>query len=283
MGVQVKIILYAASEQKALSAARAAFRRVAEIDAMMTDYRPDSELMELCEKAVDRPIEVSDELFAVLWRAQEVAERSNGAFDVTVGNLVQLWRRARKTKVFPSETELTAALALTGWRKMTLNPAKQTVQLRLAGMRLDVGGIAKGYACDRALEVLQHHGIRSGLVSAGGDIVAGDAPPNEAGWRIEIENPEPNTPKYLTVANKAVSTSGDKFQYVEFEGKRYSHVVDPHTGLGLTEHWMGTVIARDGLTADSLSKTVVILGAERAAKLLKHYRGTTMSLRKVLP
>ena len=283
MGVQVKIILYAVSEQKALAAARAAFRRIAELDAMMTDYRLDSELMELCEKAVDRPVEVSSELFTVLWRAQEVSERSNGAFDVTVGNLVQLWRRARKTKVFPAEAELKAALALTGWQKMTLNPTKQTVRLQVAGMRLDLGGIAKGYACDQAIEVLRHHGIRSALVSAGGDIVVSNAPPKEAGWRIEIENPEPNTPKYVTVVNKAVSTSGDKFQYVDFGGKRYSHVIDPRTGLGLTEHWTGTVIANDGLTSDSLSKTVAILGAEPAAKLLKRYRGTSMSLRKVLP
>lgn len=283
MGVQVKIILYAVREQKAVSAARAAFRRIGELDAMMTDYRLDSELMELCEKAVDRPTEVSAELFTVLWRAQEVSERSNGAFDVTVGNLVQLWRRARKTKVFPPEAELKAALALTGWRKMTLNPAKQTVHLQMAGMRLDLGGIAKGYACDRAIEVLRHHGIRSALVSAGGDIVVSNAPPNETGWRIEIENPEPNTPKYVMVANRAVSTSGDKFQYVDFGGKRYSHVIDPRTGLGLTEHWTGTIIANDGLTADSLSKTVAILGAESAAKLLKRYRGATMSLRKVLP
>ncbi len=283
MGVQVKIIVYAENEPKAMIAARAAYRRFGELDAMMSDYRADSELSELCEKAVERPVEVSPELFTVLWRAQEVAKWSSGAFDVTVGNLVQLWRRARKTKVFPTEAERNAALALTGWQKMTLDPAKHTVRLQIAGMRLDLGGIAKGYADDCALEVLRHHGIRSALVSAGGDIVVSDPPPGEKGWRIEIENPEPNAPKYVLLANKAISTSGDKFQFVEFEGKRYSHVVDPKTGLGLTEHWTGTVIANDGLTSDSLSTAVTILGAATSAKLLKHYRGATMSLRKALP
>ena len=283
MGVQVKIILYAESEQKALNAARAAYRRFGELDAMMSDYRADSELNELCEKAVNRPVEVSTDLFTVLWRAQEVAERSRGAFDVTVGNLVQLWRRARKTGVFPSEAERKAALALTGWQKMMLDPMKRTVRLAVTGMRLDVGGIAKGYADDCALEVLRHHGIHSALVSAGGDIVVSDAPPGEKGWRIEIENPALDAPKYIMLANKAISTSGDKFQFVEFGGKRYSHVVDPKTGLGLTEHWTGTVLANDGLTSDSLSTAVTVLGAAAAAVLLKSYRGTTMSLRKALP
>ena len=281
MGVQVKIILYAETEQKALNAARAAYRRFAELDAMMSDYRADSELSELCEKAVERAVEVSPDLFAVLWRAQEVAQRSIGAFDVTVGNLVQLWRKARKTGVFPLESERRAALALTGWQKITLDPNKRTVKLATTGMRLDLGGIAKGYADDSAIEVLRHHGIRSALISAGGDIVVSNAPPNETGWHIEIENPAPNAPKYVLLANKAISTSGDKFQFVEFDGKRYSHVVDPKTGLGLTEHWTGTVIANDGLTSDSLSTAVTVLGAEPAAKLLKLYRGATMSLRRV--
>lgn len=282
MGVQVRIVLYARTETQAENAARAAFRRFGELDAMMSDYNPDSELMRLCDKAGD-PVSVSPELFAVLWRAQEVAERSQGAFDVTVGNLVQLWRKARKTHVFPSQAERKEALALTGWRKMTLDERRQTVHLAVPGMRLDLGGIAKGYADDCAIKVLRRHGIRSALVSAGGDIVVSSPPPNETGWRIEIENPAPDAPKFVILANRAISTSGDKFQFVEFNGKRYSHVVDPRTGLGLTEHWTGTVTAHDGLTSDSLSTAVTVLGAERAARLLKWYRGSSMSLRKVEP
>jgi FAD:protein FMN transferase len=283
MGVQVRIVLYARTEKQAENAARAAFRRFAELDSMMSDYKPDSELNRLSDRAGGSPVQVSGELFFVLWRAQQIAERSQGAFDVTVGNLVQLWRKARKTLVFPSQVELKEAFALTGWRKMTLNESKQTVQLAVPGMRLDLGGIAKGYAGDCAIKVLRRHGIRSALVSAGGDIVVSDAPPNQQGWRVQIDNPEPNTPKEIFVANRAVSTSGDRFQFVEFDGKRYSHVVDPRTGLGLTEHWMGTVTSPDGITSDSLSTAVTVLGQERAIRLLKFYRGSTLSLRKVDP
>jgi len=176
MGVQVRITVYASSQSVAERACAAAFERIAEIEQVMSDYRADSELMQLCAKAGGEPVRVSKELFTVLKRAQELSRRTAGAFDVTVGPYVQLWRRARRGGAFPTEEELREARQRVGYEKMVLDEANRTVRLLVPGMRLDLGGIAKGYALDCALKVLQEHGIRHVLLEAGGDIVAGLAP-----------------------------------------------------------------------------------------------------------
>src|SRR5262249_53417322 len=151
MGTQFKIVLYAPDDGTAAKAKQAAFERIAALDGIMSDYRPTSELMRLCQKAGGDSVKVSGDLFTVLTRAQEVADLSDGAFDVTVGPLVRLWRRARRTQQLPPADELAAAKALVGFRKVRLDAREHTVQLRQAGMQLDLGGIAKGYAADQAL------------------------------------------------------------------------------------------------------------------------------------
>lgn len=271
MGVQVRLVVYAKDETTARDACKAAFERVADLEDVMSDYRPDSELMRLCTKSGQGAVKVSDDLFRVLAYAQEVSEKSNGAFDVTVGPVVALWRTARKTKALPSDAELKAALAKVGWRNVRLDPKAQTVELLKPGMKLDLGGIAKGYAGDEAIKVLRDKGIKSALFEAGGDIVASDAPPRTQGWQIELPEGESDAPKTLTIKNQAVSTSGDTVQYVEINGRRYSHVVDPHTGLGLSEHFISTVIADRGLTSDPLSKVGTILGLEQGKPIVESF------------
>jgi thiamine biosynthesis lipoprotein len=143
-------------------------------------------------------------------------------------------------------------------------------------MRLDLGGIAKGYALDEALKVLYAHGLRRALVAGGGDMVAGEPPPGKRGWRIEVApldvtNAPP--PCYVSLARSGLATSGDLFQHLEIQGQRYSHIVDPRTGIGLTDHSLVTVIARDGMTADSLSTAVSVLGPTRGVRLVEAARG----------
>src|SRR5262249_50717406 len=156
----------------------AAFERIAELDGIMSDYRPASELMQLCSRAGGAPVRVSNDLFYVLAKAQQVAERSDGAFDATVGPVVRLWRVARKSRKMPDPDKLKAALALVGYTHVRIDEQAHTVQLLKAGMQLDLGGIAKGYAADKALKVLEKHGIKSALVAAGGDIAVSAAPPD---------------------------------------------------------------------------------------------------------
>jgi len=280
MGVQVNIRLYAADRSLAERACASAFERIAQVEAIMSDYRADSELMRLCARAGGPPVPVSEELFFVLKRAQELSRRTEGAFDVTVGPFVQLWRRARRTGQFPTEAELAEARARVGYEKIVLNEANRTVQLLTPGMRLDLGGIAKGYALDCALKVLQEHGIRHALLEAGGDIVAGLAPPGTAGWRVEVANAAPER-RWVYLALGAISSSGDTEQYVEYQGKRYSHIVDPRTGWGLTSRVAATVIARDGITSDSLATALCALGEARGRQFIRSVPGARAYIREI--
>ena len=279
MGVQVRLVMYTTDESTAKTAAKAAFARVAELEGLLSDYQRDSELMQLCDKAGGGPVRVSPELFEVLAYGQRVSEASDGAFDVTVGPLVQLWRRSRKTMTLPDPGDLAAAREKVGFRHMKLDRKNQTVELTKAGMRLDLGGIGKGYAGDEAIRVLKEHGVTSALFEAGGDIVVSDAPPaspdHPAGWVIETEDG-----KKITLANAAVSTSGYTAQFVEIHGVPYSHVVDPHTGVGLTNQFAATVIARRGITSDALSTAATVLGPERAKPLLRGF-GARGVVRKI--
>ncbi len=281
MGTRFKIILCAADQSAADGASKAAFARVAALDAMLSDYRPDSELMRLCRRAGGDPVPVSDELFFVLSRAQEVSRISDGAFDVTVGPVVKLWRRARRTGRLPDPDDLKHALALVGWEKVRLDPKAHTVQLLVPGMQLDLGGIAKGYAADEALKALEQHHVTRALVAASGDIAVSGPPPDADGWKIGIaplEDSEGTPKRYLILHDAAVSTSGDAEQYVEIDGKRYSHIVDPKTGIGLVGRMSATVTARRGIMADSLTKVVAVLGERGLAIIDRLDEGTAALL-----
>ena len=208
-------------------------------------------------------------------QAEELSRKSDGAFDVTVGPVVQLWRHARRTQELPDPKEFAAARAKVGYEKVKLDAAKKTVQLTTPGMQLDLGGIAKGYAADEALKLLREKfGITSALVAAAGDIACGDPPPGKDAWTIDIAPiAKSQKPRSLHLANAAVSTSGDLEQFVVIGGVRYSHVLDPHTGLGLTGRRSVTVIAPNGTTADSMTKAVSVLDPEKALKLVENTPG----------
>jgi thiamine biosynthesis lipoprotein len=278
MGTRFKIIVYAETEPTARKAVQGAFGRIAALDAMMTDYRPDSELMQLCRKAGGPPVPVSKDLFFVLKTAQEVSQLSNGAFDVTVGPLVHLWRLARRSQQLPDAAELARARALVGYRNIRLDEKHRTVQLLKPGMKLDLGGIAKGYAADEALAVLKQAGLTRALVAAGGDIAVSGPPPDALGWKVGIaplEDPDRASGRYLLLHDAAVSTSGDTEQYVEIDGKRYSHIVDPKTGMGLLGRQSVTITARHGIYADSLTKVVSVLGWQKGLPLIETLDGAT--------
>src|SRR5205807_3530078 len=193
---------------------------------------------------------------------------------VTVGPLVLRWRKARKTGVLPGPAEIARARRLVGWRRMTLDERARTVRLAVPGMKLDLGGIAKGYAGDEAQRVLKQHGITRALVEMGGDIVVSGPPPGTDGWTIRVPNAsQVRRPADLRFAHRAISTSGDTEQFVVIGGRRYSHVVDPRTGQALTNRVQVTLIAPNGLTSDPLTKTVCVLRPEESRRVLKAYPG----------
>ncbi len=269
MGMQVRIVLYAATEDEARQAAGAAFTEIARLDAVFSDYRNDSELSRLVDRAGRAPVPVSRELYEVLGRGQRLARQTGGAFDITAGALTRLWRAAIRDQRVPGEAERRAAIAVSGADKLRLDGAAQTAQVTGAGLRLDLGGIAKGYVIDGALGTLRAQGVTKALVQAGGDVVVGAAPPGEPGWRLAI----PHAACEVVVADAAISTSGDTEQFVEVDGDRYSHTVDPRSGFGLTQRRMATVVATDGITADSLATAITILEDREVEALLDLYPG----------
>jgi thiamine biosynthesis lipoprotein len=273
LGVQVRIVLHAQKEALAREAARRAFNRIAELEDIFSHYRPRSEVSRLTEHA-ESPVRVSDELFLVLQRATNLAAETDGAFDPTVGRLVDLWRASRTSGRLPDAGILTEALNRTGWRHLELNADSQTVRLHREGIKLDLGGIAKGYILDEALTELESAGLDRALIEAGGDIVVSGPPPGKEGWRIEILKADSTAAianRARTLQHAAIATSGDTEQFVEIDGVRYSHVVDPRTGLGLQTRRMATVIAPDGLTADSYATALTVLTKAGAAGFLERH------------
>ncbi len=278
MGMPVRIRLYGPTDEAAKTAASAAFARVAVLDQMMSDYRPDSELSRLGTVGGTWSI-VSPDLFEVLERAVEVARATGGAFDPTVGPLVAIWRDARKSQRMPDESALASARRLVGWRHLRLDASRHAVRLAVPGMRLDLGGIAKGYILQQALGSMASLGVTQALVEAGGDIVVGDAPPGRDGWRIDVDGADaPFAARAARLTNAALATSGPTAQFVEIGGVRYSHVVDPRTGLGLTNDVTARVIARDGATADALATALTVAGPAAIPGILSRFPGVVASV-----
>lgn len=282
MGIDARLVVYAHDQKTAETACIAAFARIAELDSIMSDYRKDSELMRLCDKAGGQPVKVSRDLFKVLQKAQSLSQISNGAFDVTIGPLIQIWRKARKTATLPDPDEIENARKLVGWRKMNLDMRASTVALETPGMKLDLGGIAKGFAADEAQRALKKHGIKNALVEMGGDIVVTNPPPGTDGWTIRVPNAgDDQGPKDLKFANQAISTSGDTEQFTVIGGVQYSHVVDPRTGQALTNRVQSTVIAKDGLTSDPVSTVLTVLSESERSLVLKAFPGIKIYIRSL--
>jgi len=277
MALPFRIVLYAPEEKTAKAAADAAFKRIAQLNDILSDYDMDSELSKLSQTSGQgREVPVSDDLWRVLQRAQTVARRSGGAFDITVGPYVNLWRKARREQKMPDAARLAQARQAVGYTHVRLNSERRTVQLLVPNMRLDLGGIAKGYAIDEALKTLRLRGITSALVAGGGDMAVLDPPPGKKGWLIELAPLDAtNAPpaRFVRLSHAALATSGDLFQRLEIDGKRYSHIVDPRTGIGLTDHSLVTVIAPDCMTADSLTKVLSVLGPEKGFEFIEKARG----------
>ncbi len=277
LGGATRRVLHARDDATARAAARAAFARIAALEDIMSDWRPESEARRL-ERRAGEWVPVSHELFDVLAHAVAIARASDGAFDPTVAPLVAVWREARRTRRLPAPATLDSARARVGWKKLVLDSARRRVRLA-PGMRLDLGAIAKGWILQDALGVLRAHGVSSALLEAGGDLVVGDAPPGRDGWRIETPGASPEVGRRAqALVRAAVATSGPEAQFVEIDGVRYSHVVDPRTGMALTSARTATVVARDGATADAVATALTVLDSAGAAALLARVPGVVASV-----
>ncbi|HAL70681.1 MAG TPA: hypothetical protein DCP71_02795 [Verrucomicrobiales bacterium] len=276
MATTFRISCYAESREQAEKATSACFVRIAELNQIFTDYDPTSELMRLCAPEAAYPAKVSPPMLGLMQRSIQLAELTEGAFDPTCGHLTQLWRRTRRQGKLPPPPRLQAAIAATDWRRIQIDPPKQQITLK-PGTLLDLGGIAKGYAADDCLRVLRQYGLSRAVVIAGGDTAVGDAPPGKAGWEIKLRtfarSEAEDELTTITLANRAVSTSGDLYQFIEIDGTRYSHILSLKTGLGLTQSIACSVIADDSTTSDALATAMCVLGIEKGTALAKTIPG----------
>ncbi len=282
MGTMFQMVLYSPTKELAETASQLAFKKIEQLNSIMSDYDPNSELMRFCKQYRNGNKEftsLSQELFEVLEIGQSIAKESEGKFDMTIRPVVVLWRMSRRTQKFPEGHELQKALSLVNYQDLELQKSNHSGRLKKQGMELDLGGIAKGYAADQALDVLNKRGITSALVAAGGDIAVRNPPPGQLGWRIEIAKlPGEKNKSILLLKNQAVSTSGDSENYVYIDGVRYSHLIDPTTGIGLTGQRSVTVIAPKGIFADAYTKVGSILPHKQALEWYSKRKGVEVRL-----
>lgn len=294
MGSLFTIQLYGSDSLAAANAAAEAFALADSLNASFSDYDEKSELNRLSRSAGSgRWVPVSPDLFAILQQSKTAWQRSSGTFDVTVGRLTRLWRQSRKTRRLSPPDTLRRALATVGMQHLQLDSVGRRVRLLKAGTRLDLGGIGKGYAAQVMLLFLQKTGFPSALVDAAGNLALGAEPPfggrptsgqGVLAWRIAVQLPAPGElliERQLLLQNVGVSTSGDAFQFVEIGGKRYSHIISPRTGLGLTNRRQVTVLAADASLADWLSTACCLLPVEKALALVKQMKGEVLMLEPV--
>ncbi|MVM39681.1 FAD:protein FMN transferase [Spirosoma sp. HMF3257] len=274
MGTQFNVIFYAPDSLTAQRANAAVSARMDSLNQIMSDYLDGSEINRLsATSGSGRWVPVSTDLFNVLQKAQTIAQLSKGRFDPTLGPLSLLWRRAVRRKEFPTAKERRRARRAVGYRLMEVDSATHSVRLRRAGMRLDVGGIGQGFAIDEALLVLHRFGIHASLVDIGGDILADDAPPNRTGWRVGIGSGNDADTTTILLNNAAITTSGDTYRFLEYQGKRYSHIMNPRSGLGLKHFVRATVLAPNGYQADALTKVFSVAGLRKSRRLLSQFPG----------
>lgn len=279
MGTLWRLVFFHDDADRARAARDDAWARLKQLDDRLSDYRPDSELSTLARDGMlSSP---SDDLRRVLAAARTLSETTDGAFDITVGPLVRLWRAARQEKRLPPASALESARALVGWQAVEVHEAEAVFRTR--GGSLDLGGIAKGFAQDEVLQLLsEKHGLDSVLVDAGGGVSVGAPPPGQSAWSAVIEaSAEEADPVTLGLVRQSLATSGDSRQFVEIEGVRYSHIVDPATGLGMTERVQASVVAPEGAKADALATAFCVMGEEKARAFLRRHPGAEASLQSV--
>jgi len=273
MGTVVTVKAYGEEPEEAVEAA---LRRMGEVASLFNLYDPRSEVSRINARASRGWVKVSEHVAKVLRRALHFSRLSGGAFDVTAAPLILLWKEAIKhTKKPPPKREIEAAKGLVGYRWLEVHPEKPLVRLRKHGMKVDLGGAAKGYVDDVGISELRRRGVRHALINSGGDIVALDAKPGGRPWAVGIEHPrrEGEILGVVKVRGGAVTTSGDYRQFFIWRGKRFCHIVDPRTGYPASKCMSVTVVAPSGLDADILSTTIFVLGPEEGISLARRLEG----------
>lgn len=276
MGTFCEVQVYDADALRARSAIRAALDEMERVDHLLSNYDPASELSKMNREASSGAFRASPELFAFVKACRRFYDDSLGAFDPAVGALVRAWGFFSPQPGIPSAAEIAAAKVKSGFDKVRLNDAGRSVSYTVPGLEFDPGGVGKGYAVDRAAEVLRRQHIRSALVSAGGSTLYGlGHPPGRKGWRVALANPaDSDAPlAFVDLRDNSLSTSGVSQQSVKTEGRRYSHIFDPRNGEPVENMCQVTVVARGGTESDALTKAAFVLSREEVSPVLRQHAG----------
>lgn len=288
MGTFAHLKAIATDPKTAKRCVKTAFAELKKVDDLMSDYKIDSQISLVNRDAAERPVKVGNSTFHVLQKSVEYSELSGGAFDITIAPLAQLWRTAAESNSVPTDAELELARSKVGHEKLILDANEMTVRFAVDGMKLDLGGIAKGYAIDKAIEAMQAGGAIGGMVDVGGDIRCFGSPPRGKNtWRIGLQNPtEPDSDEQtlagatgqilmvLKFNNAAVATSGGYRRFVLIEGKRYSHIINRYTATSAESLSSVTVISQSALDADALATAVSVMGHEKGLALIEKIPNT---------
>jgi thiamine biosynthesis lipoprotein len=277
MGCLYAVVVYGSDLARLREAAAAALDEVDRIDRLMSNYKNDSELSRVNREAAKAPVKVDPELFDFIAECLRYSRESEGAFDITVGPLMKAWGFFRGEGRMPSDAELAEARSRVGYRRVILNQKEGTIFFDKAGVELDLGGIAKGYAVDRAVAVLKRCGVTSALLSAGGStIYALGSPPGKPAWEIEVQDPveRDKIATRVRLKGRALSVSGSYEKFFELNGERYSHVMDPRTGRPVQGVLSVAVVTDDGTSGDALDNVFYVLGAERGRAWLSKFHAS---------
>ena len=277
MGTVARIMVVAQNQQQADKAVAAAFNKIYDIERLMSDYDPNSQLSQVNARAFEQPVPVDAELFEVLTTAKLYSCMSDGAFDITIAPVVRLWRKAKKDGTAPTPEAIAKAKESVGYENLILDTEKKTVRFTKEGVLLDLGGIAKGYAIDKAIEILQDAGMKGAMVDIGGDMRCFGTPINgKKSWLIGLQDPKnkDNILMKLKMDDMAVATSGDYQRFVMIDDQKHSHIINPATADSADDLSSVTIIAPAAMAADALATAVSVLGNKRGLELIEKIEST---------
>lgn len=270
MGTVFLIKMYGSNRSLMNTAAERALWEARRLDRMLSNYIPESELTRVNERAAKCPVKVSPEFFNLLSTCMNYSRQSEGTFDVTVGPLMKVWGFYKDSGRLPDPADVRTALENVGYQNVELDPAQETVRFKKSGVNLDPGGVGKGYAVDRMVDILRQNGIKSALISAGGSSIYGlGVPPSDArGWRIRIRDPkdEGGTAAEVFLKDESLSTSGTYEKFFWAQGRVYGHIMDPRTGYPAQDVLSVSIISPQTLDSEVWAKPYLILGHQWTAR-----------------